>query len=283
MTAIGNPGDLVHVTSTPLSLAGGAVAALIDEAALAPKPGLVDPRAMSAHDDMDMDTLNASARALGPIFAELAEMAQARAPDLRLRADVGAAGRRGEQQMLAATRGVNTHRGALWALGLLICGAVNADGADGITEYGAELARLPDPMLTAPREHSHGAVAERRYHVSGARGEAQSGFPHVRLALNVLRDARMAGLAPVQARLQALIELIARLDDTCLLYRGGIAGLTAMQQAARAVLAEGGPNTPRGARALAKMDRQARRGRLSPGGSGDLLAAAMFLDELTRL
>lgn len=272
-----------HAAALPMTVARAAVAALVDEAELAPKPGLVDPRGVSAHDDMNLDTLRASAHALGPAFIALAEMAAGRDPDLRLRAEVGASGRYGEQRMLAATGAVNTHRGALWALGLLVCGAVNADGADEIAEYGGQLARLPDLALPAQRVDTHGAAAARRYHVSGARGEAQSGFPHVRVALDVLRSGRRMALAPADTRLWALIELIARLDDTCLLHRGGAGGLAAMQQAARGVLAEGGPATSRGRVALADMDREARRRRLSPGGSGDLLAAAMFLDELTRV
>lgn len=282
MTSATRSGVLPCADSVPATLANGAVVALIEEAALSPKPGLVDPRGVSAHDDMNVETLIASAHALGPIFAELAEMSADRAPDVQLRREVGAAGRRGEKQMLEATGGVNTHRGALWALGLLICGAANFTEAERITEYAAQLAALPDMALPVAHPLSHGALAQQRYQVSGARGEAQLGFPHVLLALRALRDARATGLTIAQARMHALMELIARLDDTCLLFRGGSAGLTAMQQAARTVLSAGGPHTPCGARALARMDRQARRRHLSPGGSGDLLAAAIFLDELTR-
>ncbi|OBG19715.1 triphosphoribosyl-dephospho-CoA synthase [Mycobacterium sp. 852002-51057_SCH5723018] len=276
LAALGAP---ARVETTSRTVARTAVTAMVDEAELAPKPGLVDPRGLSAHDDMDLSTLIASARALEPTFVGLADLAVGRHPDVDLRAAVGSAGRRGEQRMLDATAGVNTHRGALWALGLLVCGAVNANDVDGIAEYGAQLARLSDPAPSALRPDSHGSMVMRRYAVAGARGEAQRGFPHVRLAVAALQDGRRKGLCAQAVRLSALIELIARLDDTCLLHRGGFGGLTAMQHAARTVLAQGGPGTPGGDLALAQMDREARRRRLSPGGSGDLLAAAMFLDE----
>jgi triphosphoribosyl-dephospho-CoA synthase len=268
----------------PLSqfVAETAVRALVSEAHLSPKPGLVDPRGISAHDDMDVQLLVDSAHALGPTFKELAEMTAGRVPDVRLRAQVGEAGRHGENRMMAATGGVNTHRGALWALGLLVCGAANFADSDSIAEYAGRLARLSDLTQPVRIRESHGAVAGRRYRVSGARGEAESGFPQVRFALGKLRGAREGGMPAAGARLHVLIELIARVDDTCLLHRGGAAGLMAMQRGARRVLNQGGPGTPGGAAALARLDDQARRRRLSPGGSGDMLAAALFLDELTR-
>jgi triphosphoribosyl-dephospho-CoA synthase len=270
------------VESAPDIIAAQAAAALIDEAMLAPKPGLVDPRDCSAHNDMTLATLTASVAALRPTFAELAEVAEGRPPDLRLRAEVGALGRRGEQQMLKATGGVNTHRGALWAIGLLVCGAANAAGVDEILDYGARLARLPDLGLPVDLARSHGDRACRRYRVGGARGEAHAGFPHVRTGVRILRRARDAGRSDADARLGALIDLIARLDDTCLLHRGGAAGLAIIQRGARRVLTEGGPGTASGRKALQDLDRIARRTQLSPGGSGDLLAAAIFVDEVTR-
>lgn len=282
LTATLGTDNLTGARSRSQLVADTAVQALVSEAELAPKPGLVDPRGSSAHDDMDLQMLVNSACALGPTFKELADMAVGRDPDVWLRAQVGVAGRHGERRMLCTTGGVNTHRGALWALGLLACGAVNFADSDSIADYGAQLARLPDVTLPVSVRDSHGSVAGRRYRVSGARGEAASGFPHVRVALDLLRSARDAGIAVAGARLHALIELIARVDDTCLLHRGGAAGLLAMQRGARRVLSEGGPDTPGGAAALAQLDREARRRRLSPGGSGDLLAAAVLLDELTR-
>lgn len=282
MTTASGPVNFADSESLVEIIARVAVAAMIVEAELKPKPGLVDPRGVSAHDDMSVDTLIRSAQALEPAFVTLAKVSSGRRPDFRLRAEIGEVGRTGEQQMLAATNGINTHRGALWTLGLLVCGAINADKSDEIVSYAAGLAALPDLALPAPPAPSHGEMVRLRYYVGGAKKEAQNGFPHVRLAVGVLRQARADGMALMHARLTALIVLIAHLDDTCLLHRGGPSGLAAMKQAAQLVLDEGGPSTTRGRIALAEMDYLARRRRLSPGGSGDLLAAAMFLEEITR-
>jgi triphosphoribosyl-dephospho-CoA synthase len=177
---------------------------------------------------------------------------------------------------------VNTHRGALWALGLLAAGTAMTTGATGAIDVAARLARLPDPALgAAVVAASNGARVRRRYGASGAAGEAQAGFPHIRLhALPALRAARRSGADEASARLAALLSLMAHLDDTCLLHRGEQAGLTAVQEGARAVLAAGGCHTPAGRHHFAALDALCAAHRLSPGGSGDLLAATLLLDAL---
>ena len=107
---------------TSRAIADLAVAALRAEAELTPKPGLVDRRGSGAHTDMDLGMLLASAEALHEGFAECARAAQEMPLGVELRARLGVIGRMAERQMLAATGGVNTHRGALWALGLLAAG-----------------------------------------------------------------------------------------------------------------------------------------------------------------
>lgn len=178
--------------------------------------------------------------------------------------------------MTAATGGVNTHRGALFALGLLSAGAAHGGGA---VTVAARLAAIPDPHgNSAP---SHGAQVRQRYGVPGAAGEAQAGFPHARLhALPALRAARRAGADEASARLTALLVLMATLDDTCVLHRGGVDGLRAVQSGAQAVLDAGGLGSPEGRRCFTALDELCLSRWLSPGGSGDLLSVTLFLDAL---
>jgi triphosphoribosyl-dephospho-CoA synthase len=96
-------------------LADMAVSALIHEATLTPKPGLVDLRGGGTHRDMDWAMLCHSARTLHPAFAAMADAGGTIAEPARLRERIGQIGRDGEAAMLAATGGVNTHRGAIWA------------------------------------------------------------------------------------------------------------------------------------------------------------------------
>lgn len=262
-----------------IRLAGLAVAALIAEAELTPKPGLVDARGPGAHADIDLDTLHASAHALRPTFAAIARASVGQRPCQVLREDLARIGRAGEQAMLQATGGANTHRGAIWTLGLLTSALVIEGAAatpDRVCRTAGAIARHAD--RNAPISASNGSQVCARYHVQGARGEAEDGFPHVRLALAALQDGRRAGVGETVARLDALIAVMATLDDTCVLHRGGRRALRVTRLGARAVRRAGGAGTPAGHVALLAVDRRLLALNASPGGAADMLAGALLLD-----
>lgn len=263
-------------------LARVATQSMIEEARLSPKPGLVDSRGNGAHHDLTLSLMERSARSLSPTFHSLALQSWKRPADIALRQLVGRLGREGEAQMMEATGGVNTHRGAIWALGLLVSAAA-MHGMEGSSEEiaasAAKLAGLPDS--SAPKIFSKGLRATRRYQVPGAREEAQQGFPHVmRLALPQLRRSREAGATEQQARLDALMAIMTSLSDTCVLSRAGLVGLETMQNGARSVLAAGGTAQAAGHEALAKLDKQMLALNASPGGAADLLAATLLMDRI---
>ncbi|KJH79786.1 triphosphoribosyl-dephospho-CoA synthase [Pseudomonas sp. KSR10] len=265
-------------------LADLAVQALIDEADLSPKPGLVDRRGNGAHDDLHLGLMHASADALWPAFKAMAEAAQEIGEvGQPLRETLGQLGRAGEADMLRVTGGVNTHRGAIWALGLLSAAAalqIDAPDARGVAATAAALARLSDPA--APHNpHSHGARVCRTYGVLGAREQAQHGFPAViEQGLPQLLVSRRGGAGEQNARLDALLAIMTELSDTCVLHRAGLAGLNRMQLGALAVLAAGGCASLAGRRQLRALEGEMLSLRASPGGAADLLAATLFLDRL---
>jgi triphosphoribosyl-dephospho-CoA synthase len=260
-----------------------AVDALIDEADLSPKPALVDRRGNGAHTDLHLGLMHASALSLWPAFKEMAHAASEFGEvGLPLREAIGRVGREGEQAMLATTNGVNTHRGAIWALGLLVTAAAlepesTAPGA--IALRAARLALLDDRC--APHPLSHGAQVAQRYGARGAREEAQLGFPAViQRALPQLKHSRAAGHGEQNARLDALLAIMTRLADTCVLYRAGETGLQTMQLGAQAVLEAGGSASLDGRRRLHELDHQLIALNASPGGAADLLAACLFIDRI---
>ncbi|MVV47577.1 triphosphoribosyl-dephospho-CoA synthase [Pseudomonas sp. PB120] len=271
----------------PLSLAERladlAVDALIDEADLSPKPALVDRRGNGAHTDLHLGLMQASALSLWPAFKEMAEAAiEFGDVGLPLREAVGRIGREGERDMLATTGGVNTHRGAIWALGLLVAAVAlepEATAASAVTLRAARLALLDDRY--APRPLSHGAQVAQRYGARGAREEAQLGFPAVtQRALPQLKRSRAAGHGEQNARLDALLAIMTNLADTCVLYRAGEQGLQTMQLGAQAVLDAGGSASLVGRRRLHELDQELIALNASPGGAADLLAACLFIDRI---
>jgi triphosphoribosyl-dephospho-CoA synthase len=266
-------------------LADGAVWALIEEASLTPKPGLVDARGCGAHSDMNLEMLHRSARSLWDTFADIASEAWEVSESIRLRERLARLGREGERNMLRTTRGVNTHRGAIWTLGLLCAGAAMSWGkrnsSENICEQGSRIARLPDSHTS--RIKSHGEKACQEFGVRGARGEAEGGFPHiVKFGLPMLKRSRSQGLTEEFARLNTLVAIMADLDDTCLLHRGGLTALALAKAGAKAILQLGGASTADGFGALCDLDCALLRLNASPGGSADLLAGALFLDFIER-
>jgi triphosphoribosyl-dephospho-CoA synthase len=263
-------------------LARMAADALVEEAMLTPKPGLVDMRGSGAHRDLTWLLMCASAHALQPAFCRMAQAGHAIRDPLQLRHRIGAIGREAEAAMMDATGGVNTHRGAIWALGLLVTAAARLPGADStaIACEAGMLARIDDTDAPAATGNK-GELACREHGVGGARGQARAGFPAVvDAALPMLRLSRVRGHLEPQSRVNALLAVMAGLDDTCLLARGGLHALRSTQAGARRVLAHGGMGTPNGRKALRALENRMRMLHVSPGGAADLLAASLLLDRI---
>ncbi|MGY4857368.1 triphosphoribosyl-dephospho-CoA synthase [Cryobacterium sp. AP23] len=263
--------------ATDDELADAAVNALIDEALLTPKPALVDRRGAGVHEDMNLDLMVRSALSLRETFRRLSAEGRSGHDDRRLRTTLAAIGRDGERTMMAETDGVNTHRGAIWALGLAIAAraALPHSPVDVIAEKVGRIATHDDDSATLP---TRGSLVRQQYGVGGAIAQARAGFPHAVDALHVLSTRRAQGAAEDTARLDALLTSIAHLDDTCILGRGGTQALTFAQVTATAVLTLGGSGTAAGAQAFARLDAGLALRGVSPGGSADMLALALFLD-----
>lgn len=241
-----------------------------------PKPGLVSLVDSGSHRDMDAALMSRAIDALAPWFVELAAAGAAGARMDRLRA----IGVDAEAAMMVATGGVNSHRGAIFGLGLLAAAAgfreayrLEASLGRVVADvWGADILAGPIPLA------SHGALAARRYRVGGARVQAATGFPAV-------YDVALPALSVAEGepgRVQACMALIAGLEDTNLLHRAGPEGLAYARTRAAEFLASGGVTTV-GWRARATAIHRAFVARnLSPGGSADLLAMGLFVRGLAR-
>ena len=255
--------------------------ALLEEAHLTPKPGLIDLANNGAHKDMDLESSCRSAQALAPYFRQAVRIGLSHSASGPAMEALRPAGIAAEAAMLAATGGANTHKGLIYALGLLLCamGQTLSGGGENYINHARQLANtgLPAELhraKTAPSTHGERIYASRG--VLGARGEAAAGFPHAVQALEALRRYRR-GASETQARLLALVTSMAQLTDTNLLHRGGEAGLHLVQREARRIL-----ELPlnRLEEALQALDRLCIERNLSPGGSADMLALALFLDRV---
>ncbi len=256
-----------------------ATQALIAEAELTPKPGLVDRRGSGAHHDLSLGLMKLSATVLEPYFVAMASLSAEYPLDTNLRTELASIGRRAERAMYQATHGSNAHKGAIWLLGLLVSASAytEAERAPEIAAVAGTIARLPDRAL--PELITHGDMMQARYGVTGARGEAHDDFSHVvDVGLPTLRARRRDGASEQVCRLDTLLNLMSQVDDTCVLYRGGMDALNTVKHSAYTILAAGGYGTAEGRRLLVDLDRELVARSISPGGSADLLAASLYLD-----
>jgi triphosphoribosyl-dephospho-CoA synthase len=265
-----------------------AVLALYHELALAPKPGLVSFVDSGSHADMDANTFMRSMFALRSYFAAMVHVGAQSAPFGVLEN----MGRQAEQRMLAATGGVNTHRGAIFTLGLLSAAAgrlvTQGDRIDAktlraslIEGWGAALRERAARRLRSAS--SQGQSVARAFGLRSAGEEAALGFPVLfEVTFPVLRATRAVGVPADASMVQALIATIARLDDTNLAHRGGLEGLRFAQREALAFQQAGGVLRSGWRREATAMHERFVARRLSPGGSADLLGCAWWLDRVIQ-
>ncbi len=266
--------------------------AMMLEAHLTPKAGLVDCVSNGAHSDMDIDTFIASSDALRPYMKRFVRVgyekhqlaAKALLPHLRC------VGIEAEHAMLAATNNINTHKGMIFTLGL-ICGAAGWLYRKGIAfdaqHIRSVIMNCCESLVTddLKRSESPPATAGERlfkqYGLTGVRGEAARGYPTIfSYGLPVYESSILKGESEEQAMSKTLLSLMADNSDTNIVNRGGIQGLNFVQQQSYTILSDFDNSATDTEKAITEFDQKLIALNISPGGSADLLAATWLLAQL---
>jgi triphosphoribosyl-dephospho-CoA synthase len=278
--------DRLAIRQLGREVARRAIRALYIELALYPKPGLVSFVDNGSHTDMNAATFLRSLFSLRHYFARICEAGHDNAPFTELK-HLGIAA---EQRMLKATRGVNTHRGAIFCVGLL-CAAMGRLRAQNMTLTPAALRtalllRWSEDLSshTQASGDSHGLQAATQHSASGAREEGALGLPSVfEVALPVLQQTLARGAPMQHARIDALFALMAHISDTNVYHRGGAEGARIVRDSAQRFLERGGTLHPQWRAAALDCHERFVAKRLSPGGAADLLAATCLVHSLVTL
>lgn len=269
-----------------------ATTALLKEIYLTPKPGLVDRHNTGAHHDMSYQTFMDSIEAISPWFDSFYYGGYLN-KDLQnacLLNAIRPVGIACEKAMFKATKGINTHKGAIFSLGLL-CTAIGHLEAKQeqlsyhtICQQVAAMCQKVIDELTIPHEQpTAGERLYKLYGFTGARGEAATGFSTViRHSLPIYLKLLAQGHTEQTALLHALLSLMAHNNDTNVVARGGLAGLTTVQSIAKKLLASPKLYTPDHLSALMTFDQQLIKQHLSPGGSADLLSVTWLLAQYNQ-
>ena len=265
--------------------------ALITEATLTPKAGLVDAVHNGGHSDMNLALFLRSADAIAPYLGDCAATGMTFAghpASPALLAAIRPIGLAAEAAMRAATGGVNTHKGAIFAFGLTAAALgkrLAEQHATTLADVQADVRALCAEILAELRQGDCDSAGKRgyaRHGISGARGEAASGFATVSAhALPLYQQELAADGNERRALLAALVALYAANDDSTTLARVGLDGLRAHQHWARTLLADRATlaDEARLSDAIAAYARNCAARRLSAGGSADLLALTAWLGQ----
>lgn len=252
--------QLVPRESYPMVLAAAAFRALVDEVDTTPKPGLVDRDNSGAHTDMDHSLMLRSASTLRPWFTRIASVALTTPGELRQ------IGIEAEADMMRATSGVNTHRGALFSMGLAVAAASRLlnDGKLTLQSLRSEIQSLASGFPRA--EGTHGASVATKYGVPTALDSARQGFLQA-------FEAAASSLSPHEM----LLSIMATLPDTNIYHRCGKAAADDVKQQASSLLANYSD------KAMRDLDRDFTARGISPGGAADMLALALFIKSILNI
>jgi triphosphoribosyl-dephospho-CoA synthetase len=290
------PADFVPPGLDCFCTAFGALAALatFEEVTLSPKPGLVCPDSSGSHTDMNWVTFIMGASALVPFWRRQVmdgvRMGHYK-PLRRVMERLRETGLEMERAMYKATGGVNTHKGLIFALSLLL-------GAAGLCARRGEFAREQifetSGRLIAPsveeeldrlrqkgkrgEELTHGEKINLLHGIGGIRTEAARGFPSVRVGLEAFENAILAGAAYRDAAIKALLTLMAECEDTNVIHRGGIDfWLGEYKDLVRETTRNFDPLEPERYESISELERLLIMRGVSPGGAADMLACTLFM------
>lgn len=262
--------QLVPPTTLPYIIAHLATQALQAELDTTPKPGLVDKDNNGAHRDMDYALMQRSIDTLHPYFVKLALLGCTDA--LPTHTSIRDIGIEAEKAMLSATNGVNTHKGALFSMGLAVVAAAHEKDTDSLqTTIKALAACFPDTNGTHGSKAkllSKGTTA-----IKGALDNAREGYEMLfaewlpfYIERRKERDAYTLH--------KTLLRIMCDLDDTNVIYRTDLATAEEVKQEARALLDSFSKA------ALKDMDRHYTTRNISPGGAADMLSLTIFIGSI---
>lgn len=261
------------------SISDLAVKSLVDEVNTTPKPGLVDINNSGSHKDMNREMFLESALCLKDYFescfiigAENQNKPLGELFDILKKKGVEA-----ESKMYSVTKGVNTHKGIIYSMGLLTASAgINHSGETPFSSVDAVLATAGEmAKLSFISPETRTGKIQKQYSAGGIIAEAQSGFATVKnIGLKALDTYIKEGFDLLDAGVFTLLHLICKTPDSNLYYRGGAEGALWAKEATYNLIKKH-KTPPIGE--IENLDSEFIMRNLSPGGCADLLALTYFL------
>lgn len=258
---------LVPASDLPWILSSLALRALRMELELAPKPGLVDPYDSGSHKDMDYGIMMKGIESLRPYFTELAASAMER--DTLSAETLKEIGIRGEQMMFTATGGVNTHKGAVFSLGLAVSAVARILCGHSRRSLPEEIAALASGLAYA--QDTHGRQVRERSGLPGAMDYARAGYPELFSSWLPFYES---GNDDDAHRLKLLLRIISEIEDSNAVYRSGPEMAEMAKSSAKALLDDFSVE------GLHILNEEFKRCNMSHGGAADMLSLTFFISSV---
>lgn len=260
--------EYIPKSTVPYLVADLAERALRLELDTTPKPGLVDRQDNGAHKDMDYALMTKSISALRPYLTRLAVESAKDIDPVKIK-EIGI---EAEKAMLKATGGVNTHKGALFCIGLSVAAASYLASTTGSVEAYSfkELVSRAASEIPSARG-THGAEAKRSFKAVGALENARAAYPE--LFTDWLPYYRSLEGDPFRCH-KTLLHIMTTLDDTNILHRRGAEGLAHAEAEAARLLEDFSES------GLSSLNKDFIRENISPGGSADMLSLTIFIESI---
>ncbi|MEG2935075.1 MAG: triphosphoribosyl-dephospho-CoA synthase CitG [Clostridium sp.] len=262
-----------------------ALKAMVEEVSTMPSFGLVSPSTKGSHKDMDFYTFMDSSFAIAPFLKEMAAAGYTYHYEKEIFKAIRPIGIRCEEAMFKATKGVNTHKGMIFLLGIVITATAKALYEGNSFERIENIIRnmcfeiLDDFKEVNNKEIlTHGEKLYKEFGFTGIRGEVKAGIPVVFKA--VLPDFLSSDLKGHELFAHTLLELMARVEDSTIVHRQGIDKLKEIQREVKVILENGGFNSSCGRKMALDFEEKCIEENVSPGGAADLLALIIFLSEI---
>jgi triphosphoribosyl-dephospho-CoA synthase CitG len=275
---------IFEINEVSMKISGFAIQAMIYEVSCFPSPGLVSPVSCGAHKDMNFFTFIDSASVLNQYFMLFVQEGFSDKSCKEIFDSIRKIGIKAEKDMFLKTKGINTHKGMLFQMGIT-CAAIGKVIyekksfeyiQDIIKEMTAGIVEKELETLKKSDAHSHGEKLFLKYKTDGVRGEVERGIPTVfQFSLNFYKDN--SELSINDRLVHTLIGIMQTCNDSTIIYRHSVDVLDEVKETAREIIEMGGMKTAKGRDKINNLCTEFIKRNISPGGSADLLGITVFL------
>lgn len=279
-----------------MAVAEKAVAAALLEVCIFPKPGLVSCNNPGSHKDMDLGTFILSSTTLTEIFACFFCAGNKEKDPKKLFNQIRAIGNCGERKMYLTTNGINTQKGLIFIMGVILStlGVLGINASKKIImNYINKMCKdlISDDFKNIDKVNRGLTVGEKAfvdYKIKGIRGEAERGFPSIfEIGLPVILEGISQGLSLNDSAIQGLLYIMSQLEDTNLMKNKNMESVEFVQKKTQEILIKGGMYKEESREMFEDFNREACYLNISPGGAADILTACLFFvllrDKFPRL